>query len=158
MALPSKAGAVGVPGLQTGSGRWGVHAEGLLMRTQLFVNGPATQACKPGWVSFSFFECPPDWAVARLASSGSEGSAAGGRETMSPIVLPNPSPEGTWMGPHSLGLWMGTWCTRGPADVCRDLVCSAVPHPSEAVKSPNPYRKYPQRSGGQQFSSSWFKQ
>lgn len=28
----------------------------------------------------------------------------------------------------------------------------------EAVKSPNPYRKYPQRLGGQQFSSSWFKQ
>lgn len=75
-----------------------------------------------------------------------EEAAAGGRDTMSPIVLLTPSPEGTRMGPRSPGLWMRTWCERArwTCGVIRFNRLWLVKVCREVIKSTNPYRKYPQ--------------
>lgn len=85
-----------------------------------------------------------------------EEAAAGGRNTMSPIVLLTPSPEGTRMGPRSPGLWMWTSCERA-RQTCGAIwfdqlwlikVCR------EVVKLRNPYRKYPQGQEERGFQTS----
>lgn len=67
-----------------------------------------------GFALFFFFSCvPPDFSVPRLAISGSEGSAAGGQDTMSPIVLLHPlAGGGHGRDPTARGHGCRTWCER----------------------------------------------
>ena len=103
-----------------------------------------------GFCSLFFCVCvcvcvcvPPVSSVPRLAISGSEGSAAGGRDTMWPIVLLTPSPEGTRMGPRRPGSWTRTWCERAqrPCAVIWFVPLWLVKVRWDVAESADPYRK-----------------
>lgn len=79
---------------------------------------------------------------------------------MSPIVRLNPSPEGTRTGPPQPGVVDADLARKSPADMCCDVVCSAVARQgtSGSCETDKSLWKVPPVLGGQQFSNSWPKQ
>ncbi|XP_052664971.1 uncharacterized protein LOC128151497 [Harpia harpyja] len=89
--------------------------------------------------------CFPLGEMLGFSEDRGEGSAAGRRDTMLPIVLLTPSPEGTRTGPCRPGLWMRTWCERAwrACAVIWFVPPWLVKVCWDVVESSNLYRKYP---------------